>query len=76
MSYRTKRPATRALLTFGVGATLAITQLGAGCVPPGSLGPSCETQEASVDDAGNCVVEPPVDAGDAGDADGNGGDAK
>ena len=33
MSYRTKRPPTRALLVFGVGVTLAITQLGAGCVP-------------------------------------------
>ena len=73
MSYRTKRPATRALLTFGVGATLAITQLGAGCVPV-NREPRCLAGE-KVDDAGNCVVEP-SDAGDAGDADGNGGDAK
>ena len=70
MSYRTKRPRTRTLLCFGVGATLAITQLGAGCVPAGDVEPSCETEEASVDDAGNCVVEPPGDAG------GDGGDAK
>ena len=33
MAYRTKRPRTRHILAFGVGATLAITQLGAGCVP-------------------------------------------
>ena len=52
MSYRTKRPRTRAILTFGVGATLAITQLGAGCVPANPsqrCGP-----DAAVDDAGNC----------------------
>lgn len=34
MTYRTKRPRIRSLLIFGAGATLAITQLGAGCVPP------------------------------------------
>lgn len=53
MTYRTKRPSTRKLLTFGVGVTLAITQLGAGCVP---VDPSrrCHSADASVDDAGNC----------------------
>ena len=52
MRYRTKRPPTRSLLVFGVGVTLAITQLGAGCVPanrPQTCGP-----DASVDDSGRC----------------------
>jgi len=57
MSYRTKRPRIRAILTFGVGATLAITQLGAGCVPPGT--PSPCAPDASVDEAGNCTSTPP-----------------
>jgi hypothetical protein len=70
MTYRTKRPRTRTLLSFGVGVTLAITQLGAGCVP---VDPSrrCQTSDAAVDDGGECVSTP---AGDGG-AD-TGGDAK
>lgn len=62
MNYRTKRPRSRALLTFGVGATLAITQLGAGCVPPSRR--RCATSE--VDDAGNCVSVPDAAATDGG----------
>jgi hypothetical protein len=61
MSYRTKRPRTRALLTFGVGATLAITQLGAGCVPTNASF-QCSA-DASTDDAGRCVEAPLPDAG-------------
>ena len=53
MSYRTKRPATRSLLAFGVGATLAITQLGAGCVPA-NRNRACGA-DAAVDDSGHCV---------------------
>lgn len=62
MTYRTKRPRTRTLLSFGVGATLAITQLGAGCVPA-DRSRRCMTADASVDDAGNCVSQPGPDAG-------------
>jgi hypothetical protein len=64
MTYRTKRPRTRAILSFGVGVTLAITQLGAGCVPPRSA-ELCEAPDASVDEAGNCVSTPAPSA-DAG----------
>ena len=68
MSYRTKRPATRSLLAFGVGATLAITQLGAGCVPPATTDRACNG-DPSRDDAGRCD-------GTSTDAAGEGGDAK
>ena len=70
MTYRTKRPRTRTLLSFGVGVTLAITQLGAGCVPSD---PSrrCSTGDASADDSGECVTTPSGDAGSD-----SGGDAK
>ena len=54
MTYRTKRPRVRGLLTFGAGATLAIAQLGAGCVPL-DASRRCTTPDAAVDDAGNCV---------------------
>jgi hypothetical protein len=58
-------------LTFGVGATLAITQLGAGCVPASSL-PQCAEPDAATDPfAGDCVRTPPRDAGNS-----EGGDAK
>lgn len=65
MTYRTKRPSTRKLLTFGVGVTLAITQLGAGCVP---VDPSrrCHSSDASVDDAGDCVSTPDDGLADGG----------
>ena len=53
MTYRTKRPRLRSILTFGVGATLAITQLGAGCVPPGRYR-QCDSADASTD-GGDCV---------------------
>ena len=67
MSYRTKRRPTRSLLVFGVGATLAIMQLGAGCVPVSSA-PACGP-DAAVDDYGRCVSN-------ASDAANEGGDAK
>jgi hypothetical protein len=51
MSYRTKRQPTRKLLVFGVGATLAIMQLGAGCVPVSNIGP-CDPDAA--DNNNNC----------------------
>ncbi|MBL8608887.1 MAG: hypothetical protein JNL38_16295 [Myxococcales bacterium] len=71
MTYRTKRPRTRHILTFGVGATLAITQLGAGCVPAGELGP-CDSDASS----SNCS-SPARDASpEASDAATEGGDAK
>jgi hypothetical protein len=66
MTYRTKRPRTRTLLSFGVGVTLAITQLGAGCVP---ADPSrrCHTADGSaVDEAGNCVSAPDDGGADEG----------
>jgi hypothetical protein len=70
MSYRTKRPRTRAILTFGVGVTLAITQLGAGCVP---VDPSrrCSRGDASLDDAGQCAPAngPAADGGTDGGSD-------
>lgn len=72
MSYRTKRPRTRTILSFGVGATLAIMQLGAGCVP---VDPSrrCSTGDGggAVDDAGECVTEstPRADGGEDGGSD-------
>jgi hypothetical protein len=57
MTYRTKRPRLRSLLTFGVGATLAITQLGAGCVPA-DRGRRCMTPDGVVDDdGGNCAPD-------------------
>jgi hypothetical protein len=67
MSYRTKRPPTRSLLVFGVGVTLAIAQLGAGCVPI-SANPNCGPDAAS-DDSGRCP-DPNVKNGN------EGGDAK
>jgi hypothetical protein len=67
MSYRTKRPVTRSLLVFGVGATLAIAQLGAGCVPV-SARSACD--DAGADDSGRCVNTP------AGNGSNEGGDAK
>jgi len=70
MSYRTTRPRTRKLLTFGVGATLAITQLGAGCVPA-DRARRCRADSA-VDDAGECAPAPGPTA-DPGDG---GGDAR
>lgn len=65
MTYRTKRPSTRKLLSFGVGVTLAITQLGAGCVP---ADPSrrCHSADASVDEAGECVSVPDDGGADTG----------
>lgn len=65
MTYRTRRIPTRSILTFGIGATLAITQLGAGCVPATQFEPC-----AATDDAGRCIAEP------AGDAGADGPDAK
>lgn len=61
MSYRTQRRPTRALLVFGVGATLAIAQLGAGCVPASTNAPC--GPDSSVDEAGRCV-NGPIDAAD------------
>lgn len=52
MAYRTKRPRTRHVLAFGVGATLAITQLGAGCVPAPAA-PPCEPDASP--GAGHCT---------------------
>jgi len=69
MTYRTKRPRTRHILAFGVGATLAITQLGAGCVPAGEVG-DCDP-DASSTGASNCS-SPARDAS----ADARDGDAK
>jgi hypothetical protein len=66
MNYRTKRPRMRTILTFGVGATLAITQLGAGCVPAGNS--FCDTDGASSN--GNECARAPSDAAT------EGGDAK
>lgn len=72
MTYRTKRPRTRALLTFGAGATLAIAQLGAGCVPQGRYD---DDAGEPTGDGGATTVRTPADAsagarGDAGaDAD-------
>ena len=71
MSYRTKRPRTRTILSFGVGATLAIMQLGAGCVPADR--PRQCMGDASADDAGECVS--PSDSGQTGQT-GRDGDAK
>ena len=56
MTYRTKRPRVRQILTFGAGVTLAITQLGAGCVPA-DRPRQCISADSSVDDAGNCVPD-------------------
>jgi len=67
MSYRTKRQPTRKLLVFGVGATLAIMQLGAGCVPASTLSP-CDPD--ATDSNGNCNGKTPADASS------EGGDAK
>jgi hypothetical protein len=72
MTYRTKRPRTRAILTFGVGVTLAITQLGAGCVPA-DRSRRCMTSDASDDDSGECVSTSGPSADGATDG---GGDAK
>ncbi len=44
----------RRLLVFGAGATLAITQLGAGCVPPDRYGDPDDT-DAAHDDAGDAA---------------------
>jgi len=66
MSYRTKRPATRSLLAFGVGVTLAIAQLGAGCVPV-TKGDTCGP-DGAVDDSGRCVGAPADAADEGGDA--------
>lgn len=75
MTYRTKRPRTRAILSFGVGVTLAITQLGAGCVPA-DRAQRCSSGDASVDEAGECVSpNGPTADGGTGGTDG-GGDAK
>lgn len=59
MTYRTKRPRTRSILAFGAGATLAITQLGAGCVPPDRYGKDDPDADHAADDA-----EAEGDAGD------------
>jgi hypothetical protein len=67
MIYRTKRPRMRTVLTFGVGATLAITQLGAGCVPVGEATPC--GPDASTNEAGACVSPSPPDAGSEGGSD-------
>ncbi|MFO0737210.1 MAG: hypothetical protein U0270_15075 [Labilithrix sp.] len=75
MSYRTKRPRLRSILTFGVGATLAITQLGAGCVPPGRYRRCTAPDGAVIEDGGECVESPGTGA-DGGVRDGGGGDAK
>jgi hypothetical protein len=75
MTYRTRRPRARSLLTFGVGATLAITQLGAGCVPADGIR-LCTTADAASggaeDDSGDCVS----DAGPLADAGPDGSDAR
>jgi hypothetical protein len=65
MTYRTKRPRTRTLLSFGVGVTLAITQLGAGCVP---ADPSrrCHTADGAVDEGGTCIGAPDDGGADEG----------
>jgi hypothetical protein len=60
MTYRTKRPRLRSILTFGVGATLAITQLGAGCAPGdgGAFAQNCSTPDGgagTLGDGGQCV---------------------
>lgn len=65
----------RTILSFGVGATLAIMQLGAGCVPA-DRARRCMTGDGAADDAGECTTEgaPLADGGSSGrDA---GGDAK
>ena len=68
MSYRTKRPTTRSLLVFGVGATFAISQLGAGCVPASRYRP-CEGRDAAVvDPNAQCVPNPPGQGAHEGDA--------
>lgn len=74
MTYRTKRPRTRALLTFGAGATLAIAQLGAGCVPPGdTVYPDEDAgEDARSGDAARTAAE--ASTGSPGDA-GAGADA-
>lgn len=61
----------RAILTFGVGATLAITQLGAGCVP-NDPSRRCASGDASVDEAGECVSPngPAAEGGTDGGVDG------
>ena len=64
MSYRIKRPRMRSVLTFGIGTTLAITQLGAGCVPAREARPC--SSDGGVDDAGNCTADPTVNGTDAG----------
>lgn len=89
MTYRTKRPRTRALLTFGAGATLAIAQLGAGCVPPGDTvyadedaegdaregegGPARTAADASAGDAARAEDSAAADADDGADADADDG---
>ncbi len=73
MTYRTKRPRTRHVLAFGVGATLAITQLGAGCVPAGD--PS-ECERDASPGATNCSSPTRDASSDAHDATSEGGDAK
>ena len=58
----------RKLLVFGAGATLAIAQLGAGCVPLDRGNLRCDG-DASVDEAGNCPTPPKkADGGKGGDA--------
>lgn len=59
MTYRTKRPRLRGILTFGVGATLAITQLGAGCVPADPYR-RCDAPDATLEDGGNCADPAPL----------------
>jgi hypothetical protein len=56
MSYRTKRPRLRTILTFGAGATLAIMQLGAGCVPA-DRSRRCMSGDATADESGECASE-------------------
>ena len=56
MSYRTKRPRMRTILSFGVGATLAIMQLGAGCVPA-DRARRCMSGDGSTDDSGECASD-------------------
>ncbi len=74
MTYRTRRTHTRSILTFGLGATLAITQLGAGCVPASQY-ERCGG-DAATDDAGRCITGQAPDAGGVRDAGTNGPDAK
>ena len=64
MSYRTKRPRLRTILSFGVGATLAIMQLGAGCVPA-DRARRCMEGDGAADDGGNCSSDttPSADGG-------------